>query len=73
MGLVRGRPRTADVVGLEDTELLVVDARFLRSLRRRYPRIASTVFFNLTHILSDRLEKTDTQMLGEEEAEEGRG
>jgi predicted RND superfamily exporter protein len=73
MGLVRGRPRTADVVGLEDTELLVVDASFLRSLRRRYPRIASTVFFNLTHILSDRLEKTDTQVLGEEEAGEGGG
>ncbi|MBI4515387.1 MAG: MMPL family transporter [Deltaproteobacteria bacterium] len=56
MGLVRQRPRSADVVATEDTEYLVLDGRFLQRLRRRYPRIAATVFLNLTRILSDRLE-----------------
>ncbi|MBI4515819.1 MAG: MMPL family transporter [Deltaproteobacteria bacterium] len=58
MGLVRQRPRSADVVVADDLEYLVLDQRFLQRLRRRYPRIAATVFFNLTRILSDRLENT---------------
>jgi len=59
MGLVRRRPRTADVIALEDCELLVVDEKFLATLRERYPRIAATLLFNLTHILSDRLDTAD--------------
>ncbi|MCK6557252.1 MMPL family transporter [Candidatus Binatia bacterium] len=58
MGLVRERPRSADVVVVADAEYLVLDKRFLYRLRRQYPRIASTVFLNLTRILSDRLETT---------------
>jgi predicted RND superfamily exporter protein/CRP-like cAMP-binding protein len=58
MGLVRERPRSADVVVAEDAEYLVLDRRFLQRLRRRYPRIAATVFLNLTRVLSDRLEST---------------
>jgi predicted RND superfamily exporter protein len=58
MGLVRQRPRTGDVVATEDTEYLALDQRFLERMQRQYPRIASTVFFNLTRILSDRLETT---------------
>jgi predicted RND superfamily exporter protein len=58
MGLVRQRPRSADVIAAEDVEYLVLDGRFLQRLRQRYPRIASTVFLNLTRILSDRLEST---------------
>jgi hypothetical protein len=57
LGLLRQRPRTADVVALEDMEMLVVDERFLRVLRRRYPRIASTVLYNLTRIVGDRYEQ----------------
>ena len=64
MGLVRAQARSADVVALDDTEYLVVDERFLRRLRRRYPRIAATVFFNLTRILSDRLEHTTEHLAG---------
>jgi len=56
MGLVRRRPRSADVIALEPCELLVVDDRFLAALKERYPRIGATVLFNLTHILSDRLD-----------------
>ena len=64
MGLVRARPRATDVVACEDTELLVVDERFLRVLQRRYPRTAAVVLFNLTRILSDRLERADERLLG---------
>jgi predicted RND superfamily exporter protein len=59
MGLVRGQTRTADAIAAHDTELLVVDDRFLRTLQRRYPRIAATVFLNLTRMLSDRLEESN--------------
>jgi predicted RND superfamily exporter protein len=63
MGLVRQRPRSADVVAAEDVEYLVLDGRFLQRLRRQYPRIASTVFLNLTRILSDRLQRMTEQYL----------
>ncbi len=58
MGLVRRQQRTADIVAVDDLELLAVDERFLERLQRRYPRIAATVFLNLTRILSDKLEDT---------------
>ncbi|HVN88014.1 MAG TPA: efflux RND transporter permease subunit [Candidatus Binatia bacterium] len=58
MGLMRHRPRSADVIAAEDTDYLVLDERFLTRIRRRYPRIAAKVFLNLTRILSDRLEST---------------
>ncbi|MBI3767752.1 MAG: MMPL family transporter [Deltaproteobacteria bacterium] len=58
MGLVRRQQRTADIVAVDDLELLAVDQRFLERLQRRYPRIAATVFLNLTRILSDKLEST---------------
>lgn len=57
MALVRQSPRSADVVALDQVEVLAVDARFLERIRSRYPRIASTVFLNLTRIVSDRLQR----------------
>ncbi len=65
MGLVRHHPRSADVVALEDVEMLAVDERFLTRLQRRYPRIAAKVFLNLTRILSDRLEGTTEWAVGQ--------
>jgi hydrophobe/amphiphile efflux-3 (HAE3) family protein len=62
MGLVRRAQRTADIVAVEDLELLVVDERFLERLQRRYPRIAATVFLNLTRILSDAVERTTERL-----------
>jgi predicted RND superfamily exporter protein len=58
MGLVRRQHRTADIIAVDDLELLAVDERFLQRLQRRYPRIAATVFLNLARILSDKLEST---------------
>ncbi|MFQ5667222.1 MAG: MMPL family transporter [Candidatus Binatia bacterium] len=67
MGLVRQRPRSADVVAAADLEYMALDGRFLQRLRRRYPRIAATVFLNLTRILSDRLESTTDALAAERE------
>lgn len=62
MGLVRKAQRTADIVAVDDLELLAVDQRFLERLQRRYPRIAATVFLNLTRILSDSVERTTERL-----------
>ena len=58
MGLIRHHERTADVIALEDVEVLAVNERFLTRIKRRYPRIASEIFFNISKILSDRLEQS---------------
>ena len=56
MGLIRHHERTADVIATEDVEVLAVNERFLTRIKRRYPRIATEIFFNISKILSDRLE-----------------
>lgn len=68
MGLVRHRPRSADGVIAADTEYIVLDAGFLDRIQRRYPRIAATVFLNLTRILSDRLESTTNRLVAQRAA-----
>jgi hypothetical protein len=62
MGLVRGEPRSADVVASEDLEYVVLDEQFLKRLKQRYPWIAATVFLNLSKILSERLDTTTGQL-----------
>jgi predicted RND superfamily exporter protein len=62
MGLVRERPRSADLTVKDPTEYLVLDALAVSRLRRRYPRIAAILLLNLTRILSDRLENTTDQL-----------
>ncbi len=57
MGLVRKAPRSADVIATEPVEYLVLDGDFLQRLRRQYPRTAAVLLFNLTRILSDRLDR----------------
>ena len=64
MGFVRRSERTADVVASTDVEVLAVNQRFLDRVQRRYPRIASKVFLNLTRILSNIVERTTRQILG---------
>jgi uncharacterized protein len=63
MGFVRRSRRAADVVAATDVEVLTVNQRFLDRVQRRYPRIASKVFLNLTRILSDSLERTTQQVV----------
>jgi predicted RND superfamily exporter protein len=62
MGLVRGEPRSADVLAAEDLEYVTLDRTFVTRLKRRYPWIAATVFLNLSKILSERLEVTTDQL-----------
>ncbi|HVM94991.1 MAG TPA: cyclic nucleotide-binding domain-containing protein, partial [Candidatus Acidoferrales bacterium] len=57
MALVRHNERSADVVAVDDVEVLAVDETFLARIQRRYPRIAARVFLNLTRIVSDRLQR----------------
>ena len=63
MGFVRRSERTADVVAKSDGEVLAVNQRFLERVQRRYPRIASKVFLNLTRLLSNSLERTTQQVV----------
>ena len=63
MGLVRHNERSADVIASGAVEVLAVDERFLQRIQRRYPRIASKVFLNLTRILSDRLQRMNDQFV----------
>jgi hypothetical protein len=63
MGFVRRSERTADVLATSDVEVLAVDQRFLERVQRRYPRIASKVFLNLTRLLSNTLERTTRQVV----------
>ena len=56
-------PPEEDVVATTPVEVLAVDQRFLTRFQRRYPRIASRVFLNLTRILSDRLEGANLRFL----------
>lgn len=61
MGLIRHHERTADVIATEDVEVLAVNEQFLTRVKRRYPRIATEIFFNLSKILSDRLESAQRE------------
>ena len=54
VGLYHGK-RTADVKSLTDVRLLRLESDNLRRLRRRYPRIAGQVLWNLSGVMADRL------------------
>ena len=57
MGLIRHHNRMADVIAIDDAEVLVVNQRFMTRMQRRYPRIGAKIFLNIAKILSDRLEQ----------------
>lgn len=55
MALVGGGLRSANIIAMEDTELLMIDERSLHKIRRRFPKVAAKLFMNISRILSDRL------------------
>ena len=57
-----GQRRTANVDAMTEARLLRFGSEELERLRRRYPRIAATVFRNLNRIQAERLART-TAML----------
>ena len=60
MGLIRGVVRSASARAREDTELFLLNEEILLRIQRKYPRISSRFFLNLSKILSSRLQdRTD--------------
>ena len=63
MALVEKTVRGADVVALENVELLGIDANALERLRKRFPFTAAKLFLNLSRILSGRLRETTERLI----------
>jgi len=55
IALVSNSSRTADVVALTDTRLLVMNWERIQFVAKLYPRIASKLFRNLASILALKL------------------
>jgi hypothetical protein len=56
IGLILSQRQPLDFVATEDVEVIAINELFLRRIKWRYPRIAAQIFFNLTTIVTDRLE-----------------
>ena len=54
--------RTADVDVIEDSRLVSITLDNLEILKRRYPRVAAQLFYNLNEILSTRLAHTNKKL-----------
>jgi predicted RND superfamily exporter protein len=59
MAAVSGEARSANVMALEDTELLLIDEHSLNRIGKRIPKTAAKLFLNMSKILSQRLRQTD--------------
>ncbi|MGB0722168.1 MAG: MMPL family transporter [Gammaproteobacteria bacterium] len=57
MALIRRQPRSASVVALGQTRVLLLRWSDVERIRRIHPRIAARLFLNLASILGDRLDK----------------
>jgi hypothetical protein len=57
MALVTGQPRTATVVAMDDTKLLLLHWSGIEKLNRLYPRVSARLFKNLSAVLSRKLEQ----------------
>ena len=62
MAIVEKAVRAADVVALEDVELLGIDDKALERLRKRFPFTAAKLFLNLSRIISGRLRETTEKL-----------
>jgi predicted RND superfamily exporter protein len=78
VGPLSGGRRTADVVALQDTQVLVLSWERIDRLTRRYPLLAFRLFRNLTRIIGARLTQTseyqivaDKQSAGKAETGDG--
>lgn len=63
MAFISKQPRSATVVAKGPLQLIQINEGVLERLRAQNPRIAAKVFYNFSHILSDRLRKmTDKEI-----------
>ena len=69
IGLLLGCERSADVVAVEDTEVLVIDRSRLERLIRNAPGLASKALLNLCRMLCERLVASTRVRLEKEEEE----
>jgi predicted RND superfamily exporter protein/CRP-like cAMP-binding protein len=69
MALLRKGFRSASVRAKGDVKLFVLNEETLERLQKRYPRVSSRIFYNITQLLSDRLQKTTEQLM--ESTEQG--
>lgn len=56
IGFILSQRQPLDFIAAEDVEVIAINERFLRRIKWRYPRTAAQIFFNLTTIVTDRLE-----------------
>ncbi|MBI4240578.1 MAG: cyclic nucleotide-binding domain-containing protein, partial [Candidatus Rokubacteria bacterium] len=62
MALVEQTVRAADVVALDDVEVLGISGDALERLRKRFPYTAAKLFLNLSRIISGRLRETTERL-----------
>jgi uncharacterized protein len=62
VGPLSGGKRTADVLALEDTQVLVLSWQRIDRLTRLYPILAFRLFRNLTRIIGARLAQTSQEL-----------
>lgn len=63
MAFLSETPRTADVVALEDMEILVLTQAFLKSFMKMMPETANKVLFNFSLILCERLKSNTSNLV----------
>ena len=71
VGPLSGGQRTADVIALDDTQLLVLSWGRIDRLTRLYPVLAFKLFRNLTKIIGARLRQTAEYRVEERKAQKG--
>ncbi|MGB5741051.1 MAG: cyclic nucleotide-binding domain-containing protein, partial [Sedimenticolaceae bacterium] len=72
VGPLAGGQRTADVVALEDGQLLVLSWGRIDRLTRRFPILAFRLFRNLTRIIGARLRQTSEYQVENRVGEAGK-
>ncbi len=63
MGLFRHSKRAASAAASEPSKLLVLNEKVLKRLQRRYPKVATKLFLNLTRNLGQTILQTDVQIV----------
>lgn len=63
LGFLRDKPRTADVIAVEPTEVLLLTQKFFRNVMEKIPRIAMQVLFNMCIVLAERLHTSTEDLI----------
>lgn len=62
MGLFREAKRSASARAKENTKLLILNQKVMKTLQKRYPEIAAKLFHNLANNLVHSINRTNTQL-----------